>query len=92
MKPLSIECPNLTCIINQSQPEWYILIKYQAKSLNRNLALRSQFCRDSKADIAPKHFSVYLVKMPYTPCRHIRQFPLMWTLELYVCVSGGIPP
>ena len=22
MKPLSIECPNLTCIINQSQPEW----------------------------------------------------------------------
>ena len=22
MKPLSIECPNLTCIINQSWPEW----------------------------------------------------------------------
>ena len=22
MKPLSIECPNLTCIINQSWPGW----------------------------------------------------------------------
>ena len=26
MKPLSIECPNLTCIINQSWPGWYIYI------------------------------------------------------------------
>ena len=25
MKPLSIECPNLTCIINQSQPECVLL-------------------------------------------------------------------
>ena len=24
MKPLSIECSNLTCIINQSQPEWLL--------------------------------------------------------------------
>ena len=54
----------------------YILIKYQAKSLYRNLALRSQICRDSKADIAPKHFSVY-VKRPYTPSPRITQFPLL---------------
>ena len=31
MKPLSIECPNLTCIINQSQPEWVELKNYKSK-------------------------------------------------------------
>ena len=38
MKPLSIECPNLTCIINQSQPEW--TVKGQ-KILKKNVVLKS---------------------------------------------------
>ena len=35
MKPLSIECPNLTCIINQSWPRWYFLFLWIAKHVSR---------------------------------------------------------
>ena len=40
MKPLFIECPNLTCIINQSQPECFIT---HIKTFNLPMLLLTAF-------------------------------------------------
>ena len=44
MKPLSIECPNLTCIINQSQPEWQSILFQNCTDL---ILMISKFCKFS---------------------------------------------
>ena len=62
MKPLSIECPNLTCIINQSQPEWY-RTEYVLGKSSKDAVINSILPRKTENDyqISKFYISRYII-------------------------------